>query len=293
MNSVLSFPERGPYGKSSWRGNTSGYVLKELFEHFRPQTVADLCEGSGTTGDVCKEMGIDYVGLDLFKGNDFTKDYALKAIGHECDLTFSHFPYHDMIAYSGQVWGDKKIDGDTSHCKTPEEFLEKSYVGLLNQREATKVGGIYATLIGDHRAKGEFRSYQADFIQMMPKDELVSVTIKLQHNAMSFGTQYKGHFVPILHEYLLVWKKTAKGLFQIAWDAGVETKRKLAQTWRSVVRIALMRLNGRAKLSDIYAEVESVAGHKIANNVNYKAKVRQTLQKHFESVERGVWGVAA
>ena len=293
MNSVMSFPQRGNYGKASWRGNTSGYVLKELFEHFQPKTVADICEGSGTTGDVCKEMGIDYVGLDLFKGNDFTKDYALKAIGHKCDMTFSHFPYHDMIAYSGQVWGNKKIDGDTSHCKTPEEFLEKSYVGLLNQRDATKEGGIYATLIGDHRANGKFRSYQADFIQMMPKDELISVTIKLQHNAMSFGKRYEGKFVPILHEYLIVWRRSAKSMAKIAWDAGVETKRKLAATWRSVIRMVLMKLNGRAKLADIYAEVESVAGHKIANNVHYKAKIRQTLQKHFESTERGVWGVAS
>ena len=28
MKSVMSFPERGNYGKSSWRGNTSGYVIK-------------------------------------------------------------------------------------------------------------------------------------------------------------------------------------------------------------------------------------------------------------------------
>ena len=30
MNSVMSFPERGNYGNSNWRGNTSGYVIKEL-----------------------------------------------------------------------------------------------------------------------------------------------------------------------------------------------------------------------------------------------------------------------
>jgi hypothetical protein len=30
MKSVMSFPERGNYGKSNWRGNTSGYVIKEL-----------------------------------------------------------------------------------------------------------------------------------------------------------------------------------------------------------------------------------------------------------------------
>jgi hypothetical protein len=53
-----------------------------------------------------------------------------------------------------------------------------------------------------------------------------------------------------------------------------------------------MRLGGRAKLSDIYKEVEIIGGHLVANNQYYKAKVRQTLQKHYHSTERGVWGVA-
>jgi len=30
----------------------------------------------------------------------------------------------------------------------------------------------------------------------------------------------------------------------------------------------------------------------MVNNPNYKAKVRQTLQKYFTNVERGVWAIA-
>lgn len=293
MKSVMSFPNRGPWGKSNWRGNTSGHVIKEMIEHFNPKLFVDACEGSGTSGDVCREMGIDYVGLDLYKGQDFTKDDILTQLPRPADIVFTHPPYHDMITYSGQVYAGEK-DGDTSRCVNPEEFIAKSQVMLVNQREATREGGIYATLIGDHRGgtlgRGNFRSYQADFIQMMPKDELLSVTIKLQHNCLSDTRQYSGNFVPIMHEYLLLWKKSAKSLFAVSFDIASEMTKRVATTWRNAIRMVMMKLK-EAKLSDIYAEVEKVAGSLIAKNQNYKAKIRQTLQKHFRNVERGVWAI--
>lgn len=294
MKSVMSFPNRGPWGKSNWRGNTSGYVIKEMIEHFNPKLFVDACEGSGTSGDVCRDMGIDYVGLDLYKGQDFTKDDILTQLPRPADIVFTHPPYHDMITYSGQVYTGEQ-EGDTSRCVSPEEFIAKSQVMLMNQREATRDGGIYATLIGDHRGgtlgRGNFRSYQADFIQMMPKDELLSVTIKLQHNCLSDNRQYSGNFVPIMHEYLLLWKKSAKSLFAVSFDIASEMTKRVATTWRNAIRMVMMKLK-EAKLQDIYSEVEKVAGNLIANNPNYKAKIRQTLQKHFNNVERGVWAIA-
>ena len=38
-------------------------------------------------------------------------------------------------------------------------------------------------------------------------------------------------------------------------------------------------------------EIEKVAGQLIAKNENWKAKIRQTLQKHYTNVERGVWAL--
>jgi hypothetical protein len=292
MKSVVSYPDRGCWGNDKWRGNTSGYIIKDLIEHFSPRLFVDVCEGSGTSGDVCRELGVDYVGLDLHKGNDFTRDYVLSQLPRPADIAFSHPPYHSMIEYSGKVWGNCGIEGDTSRCGSVEEFLEKSQVMLMNQREATRDGGVYATLIGDMRKRGEFRSFQADFISMMPKSELLSVVVKIQHNMMSNSRVYSGNFVPIMHEYLLLWKKTAKSIYTASFEIASDIKRKVAATWRSAIRIALMKLGGEAKLSDIYAEVEKVAGNLIANNPNYRAKIRQVLQRHYVNVERGVWAVA-
>jgi hypothetical protein len=294
MKSVMSFEERGAYGDKKWRGNTSGYVIKELVQHFNPKLFVDACEGSGTSRDVCKEMGIEYVGLDLYKGQDFTRDYILNQLPRPADVCFTHPPYHSMIQYSGSVYGDKKLDGDTSHCNSVEEFISKSQVMLMNQREATKEGGIYCTLIGDQRGgslgSGNFRSYQSDFIQMMPKDELLSVAIKLQHNCLSDNRVYNGNFIPIMHEYLLIWKKKAKSLFAISFDIASELQSRVATTWRNAIRVVMMKLQ-KADLSTIYSEIEKVASSLIANNPNYKAKIRQTLQKHYNNVERGVWSL--
>ena len=294
MKSVMSFPERGNYGDNSWRGNTSGYVIKELIQHFNPKLFVDACEGSGTSRDVCKEMGIEYVGLDLYKGQDFTKDAILTQLPRPACLCFTHPPYNDMIAYSGSVYGKEILVGDTSHCINAEEFISKSQVMLMNQREATKEGGIYCTLIGDQRGgslgKGNFRSYQSDFIQMMPKEELLSVAIKLQHNCMSDTRVYNGSFIPIMHEYLLIWKKRAKSLFAISFDIASELQSRVATTWRNAIRIVMMKLQ-KADLNTIYNEIEKVASNLITNNPNYKAKIRQTLQKHYNNVERGVWSL--
>lgn len=290
MKSVVNYPDRGKWGKSSWRGNTSGHIIVDLIEHFQPKLFVDVCEGSGTSGDVCLDMGVQYVGLDLHKGNDFTRDFVLSQLPRPADICFSHPPYGQMIQYSGAVWGNTPVAGDTSLCGV-DEFIEKSKVMLLNQREATRDGGIYATLIGDMRKNGEYRSFQSDFIQMMPKNELLNVVIKVQNNMVSNRTQYSGKFIPIEHEYLILWKKTAKSLYAVAWDTAKEIKKQIAATWRSVIRIALMKLGGTAELKSIYAEVEKIAGELIAKNNHWQAKIRQQLQIHFTNVKRGVWAV--
>jgi len=302
MKSVVSYPDRGNYGNNSWRGNTSGYLIKELIEFASLNTktnikdflFVDACEGSGTSGDVCKELGCNYVGLDLYKGNDFTKDSILTSLPREADTVFTHPPYAEMIQYSGQQWGNKLVQSDLSNPNISKaEFLEKSQLMLLNQRDATRGGGLYATLIGDMRKKGQFWSFQADYQNMMPKNELISVVIKMQHNCMSDGRTYGGSFIPILHEYLLIWKKKQASLFQISLDKAIEFRNQIASTWRNAIRMALMKLDGKATLKDIYAEVEKVAAHLIEKNQHWQAKIRQILQKHFISVERGVWATGA
>lgn len=263
--------------------------MRELLEHFKPANLVDICEESGTSRDVAAMLGVPYHGLDLHSGFDYTSMSVLKAVGHHSSMVFSHPSYHSVVVYSGNQWGEA-CSADHSRCESVDEFLAKSEVMLLNQRDATLPGGHYVTLIGDQRGKGVgFQSYQADFIKMMPREELISVTIKLQHNCFSDRKQYNGSYVPIQHEYLICWTKKSRTLFQIQLDKAIAHKNSIAATWRAAIRVALMRLEGTAPLQAIYVEVEKVAGNLVQNNKHYKAKIRQVLQKHFTSVERGVW----
>lgn len=61
----------------------------------------------------------------------------------------------------------------------------------------------------------------------------------------------------------------------------------ISPSWKSVVSIAFSKLDESAILDDIYKMVEIIAPDKINKNKHYQAKVRQTLQIHFERLERG------
>jgi len=301
MKSVISFPTRDPkcrkWGDPKWRGNCSGFVQDELIKQYNLHQkdgalFVDACKGSDTSGDVCREYpNIEYVGLDLHEGFDFTSQMITDHLPREADMVFTHPPYADMVKYSGHVYGLEEDSRDLSQGSIPE-FLGKCQVMLLNQREATKAGGVFTTLIGDYRRSGAFYSFQADLVSMMPKSELKSVVIKMQHNCLSDSRNYSRMKHPaMVHEYLLIWEKGRANLYQVCWSMASQAKAVLNRSWRSCVRLALMKLGGTAPLADIYRKVEEVAGDKLATNPTFQATVRKTLQQAFERVDRGVWAL--
>lgn len=60
-----------------------------------------------------------------------------------------------------------------------------------------------------------------------------------------------------------------------------------SSTWKAVVKIAFTKLNTTAALADIYKMVSIVAPDKVVKNKHFEAKVRQTLQIHFERAGKG------
>jgi len=203
--SILSFPDRGPWGNSRYRGNCSGYVYKRIFEHLRPRVFTDPMVGSGTSVEVAREMDIEAHGLDLHSGFNILKDSILERVGKLSDLVLSHPPYHDIIPYSGSEWGREPHADDLSRCATADQFMDKLYIALLNQRTATMVDGHYGLIIGDVRRGGRYFSPQAEIIARMPRDELRSVLIKAQHNMASNSVRYAPmKFPKIEHEYVVL-----------------------------------------------------------------------------------------
>ncbi len=294
--SVISHPTRGKWGKSSWRGNCSGHVYKDIFEQLRPETFCDPMVGSGTSVEVASEMGIEAFGLDLHSGFNILRHSILDATGKPVDLCLSHPPYHDMIVYSGNVYPGEHPD-DLSRCADPEEFMDKLQQALLNQREAVNHGGFYGTIIGDLRRNGHYWSFQADAIARMPADELRAVLIKAQHNVQSASRQYAGMRLPrVAHEYILLWQRPDRSVALLSTLSSMahSQQRRLRGSWKAVVRQALVSLGGEAPLSRLYEAVAENAPDKLAGHQHWREKVRQTLYVNdwFAPVERGVWRVA-
>jgi len=203
INSVLDYPNRGPWGENSYRGNFSGFLVKDLFYQLNPRSVLDVFEGSGTTKDFFlgleKEKGIkvEYAGLDLKKGFDVTND----EIKGKYDLIIAHFPYWNIIKYSNNP-------KDLSICPNYLDFIQKVWSAMKNMNRALTDEGTIAVVIGDVRRKGEYFPIFNDIINMKI-GTLKSVIIKKQNNCKSTGTVYRKnkYLVPIAHEYVLLFSK--------------------------------------------------------------------------------------
>ncbi len=62
---------------------------------------------------------------------------------------------------------------------------------------------------------------------------------------------------------------------------------KQSPSWKNVVSLCLIRLNGEATLKEIYSMAEIIADDKTRKNKHYKEKIRQQLQRHFERIDKG------
>jgi hypothetical protein len=293
MKSIVSYPDRGKWGNNKYRGNCTGHIIKDLLEHFKPSDgeFVEVFAGGGTGIDVARSMGYQKsVHLDLNGRYGDPFNALIDEIPQGASLVFSHPPYHTMIQYSGEMWGNPHPD-DLSRCGSYEEFIHK--LNIVNSRiyNSLKTGGRHACLIGDMRKDSKYYSIQKD---MAWYGDLESHVIKAQHNFQSDGKQYAGRFIPIVHEHLLIFRKNS------IWSIPIQVTKKIFKdlrdstlaTWRDLVQAALEQLNGKANLSDLYEVLKDTK--KAKGNENWQAKIRQTLQlgKEFSSIERGIWGLA-
>jgi hypothetical protein len=290
-SSILSFPNRGPWGQSAYRGNCSGFVQKSLIDFYKPSYFVDPAEGGGTSRDVCRQMGIKYTGLDLKTGFNLLKDKLKDRLEGTPDFIFFHPPYGEMVQYSGNLYGVPHAD-DLSRCGNSDIFLSKLELALMNIYDPLKQGGYFAVLIGDMRRNGEYISWQADIIQM-GLGQLKAVLIKGQHNCLSNNTSYPGSFVPIQHEYLLVFMKNRQIISygQLLLQKDERIARRLAGTWKQIVYQALQDLGGKATIDETLNAVMKRIDPQ--GNQHVAAKIRQTLQNPmFFRVAQGQYAIS-
>ena len=115
-STLLSFPDRGSWGDKRYRGNCSGWIQAFLVWKYRVKKLAELFAGSGTGSDVCRDMGITYVGADLNPNPVRPDILSVNAVTEEvpdafrdADMVFMHPPYPEIgISYAGAMWRDEE-----------------------------------------------------------------------------------------------------------------------------------------------------------------------------------------
>jgi hypothetical protein len=200
LTSVVSYPDRGPWGDNRYPGNCSGYLLIDLCATYQPRTVLDPMEGGGTSREVCADMGIAYSGFDLRDGTDSLRD----DIGAGYDLIFWHPPYHDMKVYTDDP-------RDLSRAGSITAFGALLRAGYWRFFDLLAPAGRLAILIGDLRRRGRYEPLTVD-VARLDRNHLEGIIVKIQHNVSSNRTRYGGAFVPITHETLTIFRRPEASL---------------------------------------------------------------------------------
>lgn len=203
LTSIHGTPGRGNYGDSRYRGNCSGLLIKDLLRFYRPRRVLDPMEGGGTCRDVCRELGIEYVGRDIQAGFDATSRRDFQKLGR-FDFIWLHPPYGNMITYNP---GDPRC---LSNARDVEDFQSRLSAVLRNCHEALNPGGLLALLIGDYRLHGHYQGLPfhafhaaASVGFWLAAPEIV----RFQHGATSSKKRYDSAFIPRLHDLCFVLER--------------------------------------------------------------------------------------
>lgn len=293
QNSVVSYPDRGRWGNSRYRGNCTGHIIRDFLQTYvkrKDGLVVDPSIGGGTSVDVARELGMRFIGTDLHQGFNLLRDDLASFLGDEGEAhaVWWHPPYAGMLQYSGVEWGEAN-KWDMSRMGL-QEFAEALELAVMNIHDAVERGGVYGILMGNMRRAGEYYNLSS-LVERVSPGKLIDEVIKVQHNCTSDTREYRGNVVRIAHEKLLVFRKLQASLFLI----GMMERRAEAMTgitWRAAVRRVLQG-NKTLHLKEINAAIEPYA--KGRNNSHWAAKVRQVLQddRYFERVEPGVYRLAA
>ncbi|MFB8378103.1 hypothetical protein [Paenibacillus taichungensis] len=296
LTTLISVPDRGPFGDSRYRGNYAGSVLGKLIFHLqkigiKEPYVYDPMEGGKTSRDVCGYMNLPYVGADIHAGFDVVNDDF-----HDTgfDLTMLHYPYWNMIDYASDL--PKHMQQlDMSRMSWKQFIAAVSHVNIKAAAHSRYV----AVLVGDMvvKGKGYIRSIQREMAWIgVP----VRHFTKLQHNAMSFRKSYRGSFIPVVTEHLLLFKTDYRPGGQL-WILGSGQYHRIDAdayvTWKTAVKHVAKDLHHITPAS-VLNGIRTKFPVKLQKTQTPDATVRRTLQEleaegFLNRAVRGVYELAS
>ena len=297
---VLNFPNRDfpemnlKWGSSNYRGNFSAWVPATLIYRYNAKSVSEIFAGSGTTSDLCKDLEIPYVGIDLNPNpvrNDIISmdimDYErdLPNMFYMADLQVLHPPYPSIngIFYANSMYSaDEYVQKKDIQQMSWEEGMQCINRAIMRGYAAMPAGSYQAYVIGDVRRKVDGKSiFRSMLNEVVVPGKLEQLLIKIQNNTFSgrnSNFSRKAPFFMIEHEWVVVVKKESgyEVMYIMPHQFRTDIRDSASSTWKDVVLSVMRNLSGTCSLDRIYAELE---GHKkTLSNPNWKAKVRQILQ---------------
>lgn len=202
LTSLYHFDRAGEYGDRGYPGNCGGNLIKDLLRFFAPTTVLDPMTGSGTCGDVCRELGLYCSSSDLHESIDAC---APDAFPREAfDFCWLHPPYWRQKLYTNDP-------RDLSRTESLEAFLNRYRQLIANCADALAPGGRIAILMGDYSDRA------AGFVPLVYHTKRLAFDaglrqcctdiIRFSHGASSSRKVYRSSFIPGLHDVCMVFEK--------------------------------------------------------------------------------------
>lgn len=201
LTSLYHDDEPGPYGDRGYPGNCGGNLIRDLIRFFRPVTVLDPMTGSGTCRDVCRELSIPCVSMDVRFGQDAADPNLYEAVG-AVDFAWLHPPYWRQIRYSS----DARC---LSNAPTLDAFFDRLRLVLRNCRGVLTPNGKIAVLIGGYSERGVFQPLPHLTVAAAAHEGLRMAgteIIRLQYGNTSSRKRYRSAFIPGLHDQCLVFE---------------------------------------------------------------------------------------
>ena len=202
LTSLYHNAEAGDYGDRGYPGNCGGNLIRDLLRYFKSRSVFDPMTGSGTCGDVCKELAIYCWSSDLNQGQDACD---ASQFPRECfEFAWIHPPYWRMKLYTE----DQRC---LSRTPTLEAFLDRYRLLIENCAGSLVPGGKLAILMGDYNDR------DAGYVPLVFYTKLLSLRaglrqhctdiIRFSHGASSSKKVYRSSFIPGLHDTCMVFER--------------------------------------------------------------------------------------
>jgi hypothetical protein len=205
LTSLYHNPEAGPYGDRSYPGNCSGNLIRDLLLYFQPEgRILDPMAGSGTCQDVCDELSLPCVALDIHQGQDACNPAGMPVQG-KFAFIWAHPPYFRQKLYAAD-------SRDLSRAPNLEAFLERYGQFFHNCAAVLKPGGKLVVLMGDYCDARDgflplvFHSKRLAFAAGL--EQCCTDIIRFSFGASSSKKVYRSSFIPGLHDVCMVFENS-------------------------------------------------------------------------------------